>query len=88
MITWSLGEAGEFSSSPTTPPSPPHAKRSRHRHRYVPITPETPVTDLYRFFETNSVAFVTDGACKWVLGVCTKLDLMRFVGKVGPKVVV
>lgn len=46
---------------------------------YIPITLETPVNNLHKFFDTHSVAFVTDSAMKWVVAVCTKMDLNKFL---------
>jgi len=55
------------------------------KRKYVPITLETSLHDLQRFFEKNSVAFVTDVDCRWALGVCTKCDLMKFLTKFKPR---
>ncbi|KAJ1939830.1 hypothetical protein GGF37_004238 [Kickxella alabastrina] len=52
----------------------------RHR-RYWLITPETPLSELARFFETHSVAFVTDASRKFCLGIATKQDLMSFLSR-------
>ncbi|KAJ2375276.1 hypothetical protein GGI05_007168, partial [Coemansia sp. RSA 2603] len=51
------------------------------RHRYWLITPETPLSELARFFETHSVAFVTDASRKFCLGIATKQDLIGFLGR-------
>ncbi|KAJ2680686.1 hypothetical protein IWW39_006414, partial [Coemansia spiralis] len=39
------------------------------RRQYWLITPETPLSELARFFETHSVAFVTDASRKFCLGI-------------------
>jgi len=47
------------------------------------ITPETPLSDLNRFFEFNSAAFVTEreGDIPVVKKVVTKVDLLQFLMK-------
>ncbi|KAJ2083710.1 hypothetical protein H4R24_000573 [Coemansia sp. RSA 988] len=49
--------------------------------QYWLITPETPLSELSRFFETNSVAFVTDASRKFCLGIATKQDLLTFLAR-------
>jgi cystathionine beta-synthase len=61
------------------------SRNKNEKKRYVPVTLETKLDDLARFFEKNSVAFVTDDTCKWVIGVCTKFDLMKFAEKVNAR---
>eukprot|EP00158_Paraphelidium_tribonemae_P003664 Partr_v1_DN26286_c0_g1_i6_m48682 putative Cystathionine beta-synthase len=56
---------------------------SKHGHDYVIITMETELDALSRFFEKHPVAFVTDQSGKWILGVCTKYDLMKFLSRIG-----
>ncbi|KAJ2718611.1 hypothetical protein GGI07_005680 [Coemansia sp. Benny D115] len=56
-------------------------KKKSARNRYWPITPETPLSELARFFETHSVAFVTDASRKFCLGIATKQDLLAFLGR-------
>ncbi|TPX36247.1 hypothetical protein SmJEL517_g01449 [Synchytrium microbalum] len=43
------------------------------------ITPSTPLVELDTFFDTHPAAFITDEAGEFPLGVCTKLDLIRFL---------
>ncbi|KAJ2611497.1 hypothetical protein H4S08_003142 [Coemansia sp. RSA 1365] len=49
--------------------------------QYWLITPETPLSELSRFFETNTVAFVTDASRKFCLGIATKQDLITFLAR-------
>ncbi|KAJ1999640.1 hypothetical protein GGI04_004486 [Coemansia thaxteri] len=49
--------------------------------QYWLITPETPLSELARFFETHSVAFVTDASRKFCLGIATKQDLLTFLAR-------
>ncbi|KAJ2386220.1 hypothetical protein H4S02_003957 [Coemansia sp. RSA 2611] len=51
------------------------------RRQYWLITPETPLSELARFFETHSVAFVTDASRKFCLGIATKQDLITFLAR-------
>ncbi|KAJ2908713.1 hypothetical protein GGI21_002612 [Coemansia aciculifera] len=51
------------------------------RKQYWLITPETPLSELARFFETHSVAFVTDASRKFCLGITTKQDLITFLAR-------
>ncbi|KAK9717456.1 hypothetical protein K7432_006172 [Basidiobolus ranarum] len=51
------------------------------KKKYVPITLDTPLVELWDFFEHNPVAFVTDTESKWCLGVVTKYDLIEFLNK-------
>ncbi|KAJ2770075.1 hypothetical protein IWQ56_002307, partial [Coemansia nantahalensis] len=51
------------------------------RKQYWLITPETPLSELSRFFETHSVAFVTDASRKFCLGIATKQDLIGFLAR-------
>ncbi|KAJ2827251.1 hypothetical protein IWW50_001983 [Coemansia erecta] len=51
------------------------------RKQYWLITPETPLSELSRFFETNSVAFVTDASRKFCLAIATKQDLISFLAR-------
>lgn len=50
------------------------------KKKYVEITPATPLASLSKFFELNSVAFVTDKDHK-ILHVVTKVDLVHFLMK-------
>ncbi|PVU96038.1 hypothetical protein BB561_001423 [Smittium simulii] len=61
-------------SSRNVSPKPKSAK-------YTIITPETPLSELAKFFDHHNVAFVTDISCKFCLGVVTKNDLMQFIEK-------
>ncbi|KAJ2454358.1 hypothetical protein EV183_001604 [Coemansia sp. RSA 2336] len=49
--------------------------------RYWLITPETPLSELAKFFEIHSVAFVTDPSRKFCLGIATKQDLITFLAR-------
>ncbi|CAI2164990.1 18984_t:CDS:10 [Funneliformis geosporum] len=49
------------------------------RERYQLITPDTPLSELAKFFEKHSFAVVTDSERKWCLGVATKYDLINFL---------
>ncbi|RGB28492.1 tryptophan synthase beta subunit-like PLP-dependent enzyme [Rhizophagus diaphanus] len=49
------------------------------RKRYQLITPDTPLSELAKFFEKHSFAVVTDSERKWCLGVATKYDLINFL---------
>ncbi|ORX87014.1 PALP-domain-containing protein [Basidiobolus meristosporus CBS 931.73] len=51
------------------------------KKKYIPITLDTPLVELWDFFEHNPVAFVTDTEFKWCLGVVTKYDLIDFLNK-------
>eukprot|EP00123_Amoebidium_parasiticum_P017533 comp23890_c0_seq1/m.41960 comp23890_c0_seq1/g.41960 ORF comp23890_c0_seq1/g.41960 comp23890_c0_seq1/m.41960 type:complete len:430 (-) comp23890_c0_seq1:436-1725(-) len=55
--------------------------RSTTGQPYVPITLDTPLAELEKFFEAqhqhNSIAFITDDN-NWCLGVVTKVDLLTF----------
>ncbi|KAJ2212387.1 hypothetical protein EV179_004712 [Coemansia sp. RSA 487] len=51
------------------------------RKQYWLITPETPLSELARFFETHTVAFVTDASRKFCLGIATKQDLITFLAR-------
>eukprot|EP01135_Chromosphaera_perkinsii_P002519 Nk52_evm35s224 gene=Nk52_evmTU35s224 len=44
---------------------------------YIPITVDTPLAELDAFFETNSIAFVTDYN-GWCVGLVTKADLLFY----------
>ncbi|KAJ1939086.1 hypothetical protein FBU59_004237 [Linderina macrospora] len=55
--------------------------KGNKRRQYWLITPETPLHDLSRFFEVHSVAFVTDYARKFCLGIATKQDLLNFLAR-------
>ncbi|OLY83105.1 Cystathionine beta-synthase [Smittium mucronatum] len=59
-----------FSQSPICP---------GNSNPYQIITPDTPLTDLATFFESFSVAFITDYNRKFCLGVATKQDLLNFI---------
>ncbi|KAG0220476.1 hypothetical protein BGX31_010987 [Mortierella sp. GBA43] len=48
---------------------------------YQVITPNTPLSDLSKFFEKHSFAVVTDDQRRWCLGVATKYDLMTFLNR-------
>jgi len=50
------------------------------KKKYVEITEATPLSSLSKFFEINSVAFVTNGDRK-ILHVVTKVDLVTFLMK-------
>jgi cystathionine beta-synthase len=49
------------------------------RKQYQLITPDTPLSELAKFFEKHSFAVVTDSERKWCLGVATKYDLINFL---------
>ncbi|CAG8672818.1 14002_t:CDS:2, partial [Dentiscutata heterogama] len=49
------------------------------RQIYQIITPDTPLSELAKFFEKHSFAIVTDSERKWALAVTTKMDLIRFL---------
>ncbi|RIA96881.1 pyridoxal-phosphate dependent enzyme [Glomus cerebriforme] len=49
------------------------------RKRYQLVTPDTPLSELAKFFEKHSFAVVTDSERKWCLGVATKYDLINFL---------
>lgn len=50
------------------------------KRKYVPITPETPLAELRRFFERNSIAIVTETAeSRTIKSVLTKVDLLAFL---------
>ena len=51
------------------------------RKRYQLITPDTPLSELAKFFEKHSFAVVTDTERKWCLGVATKYDLINFLNR-------
>ncbi|KAJ1965632.1 hypothetical protein GGI12_000628 [Dipsacomyces acuminosporus] len=51
------------------------------RKSYWLITPETPLSELAKFFEVHSVAFVTDASRKFCLGIATKQDLIGFLAR-------
>ncbi|OMJ26157.1 Cystathionine beta-synthase [Smittium culicis] len=51
----------------------------KNSNSYQLITPETPLSDLAKFFEKFSIAFVTDYTRKFCLGVVTKQDLLQFI---------
>ncbi|KAF9204397.1 hypothetical protein BGZ49_005326 [Haplosporangium sp. Z 27] len=51
------------------------------RSKYETITPNTPLSDLSKFFEKHSFAVVTDDDRRWCLGVATKYDLMTFLNR-------
>ncbi|KAI0218175.1 hypothetical protein L0F63_006531 [Massospora cicadina] len=51
------------------------------RRPYYLITPDTPLTELSKFFENFSAGFVTDEARNWCLAVVTKFDLLSFLTK-------
>ncbi|KAF9922301.1 hypothetical protein FBU30_007611 [Linnemannia zychae] len=51
------------------------------RSKYETITPNTPLSDLAKFFEKHSFAVVTDDDRRWCLGVATKYDLMTFLNR-------
>ncbi|RHZ50556.1 hypothetical protein Glove_495g21 [Diversispora epigaea] len=51
------------------------------KQKYQLITPDTPLTELAKFFEKHSFAVVTDFKRKFVLGVVTKIDLMTFINR-------
>ncbi|KAJ2347827.1 hypothetical protein GGH92_003051, partial [Coemansia sp. RSA 2673] len=57
------------------------ASTTSARKQYWLITPETPLSELARFFETHSVAFVTDASRKFCLGIATKQDLITFLAR-------
>ncbi|KAJ1841574.1 hypothetical protein H4S02_000487 [Coemansia sp. RSA 2611] len=67
-----------FDAQPSRPVAP---GGTSIRKRYWLITPETPLSELSRFFETNSVAFVTDASRKFCLGIATKQDLIGFLAR-------
>lgn len=48
---------------------------------YQTITPNTPLSDLSKFFEKHSFAVVTDDQRRWCLGIATKYDLMTFLNR-------
>jgi len=43
------------------------------------ITPQTPLANLKKFFETNSVALITKHESKEIVGVCTQIDLLSYL---------
>ena len=43
------------------------------------ITRNTPLYELARFFDRNSIALVTEPGTRALVGVCTKIDLLRFL---------
>jgi len=51
---------------------------------YQVITPDTDLRTLEEFFTVNSFAIITDASRKFVLGVCTREDLARFVERWAP----
>ncbi|KAJ2863173.1 hypothetical protein GGI22_002020 [Coemansia erecta] len=61
--------------------SPSSSSASSLRKQYWLITPETPLSELARFFETHTVAFVTDASRKFCLGIATKQDLISFLAR-------
>ncbi|KAJ1968048.1 hypothetical protein IWQ62_001481 [Dispira parvispora] len=70
--------AAQRSSAANDHPSRLNAAR---RPTYQVITPDTPLNELAKFFEHHSVAFVTDSARKFCLGVVTKFDLLKFISR-------
>jgi cystathionine beta-synthase len=48
------------------------------KKKFVNITMDTKLADLQKFFELNSVAFVTDEN-RAILGVVTKIDLLTYL---------
>jgi len=56
-------------------------KKPAGSHKYIIITPDTLLSDLGKFFETYSFAFVTDDSRRFVVGVVTKMDLLGFIGR-------
>ncbi|KAJ2157624.1 hypothetical protein GGF46_004369 [Coemansia sp. RSA 552] len=63
-------------------PSDENIRPNHGTHKqYWLITPETPLSELSRFFEANSVAFVTDASRKFCLGIATKQDLIAFLAR-------
>ncbi|KAJ2550798.1 hypothetical protein EV175_003933 [Coemansia sp. RSA 1933] len=76
MLRFSGGPATTSSGSGSRGPV-----SSSIRKQYWLITPETPLSELARFFETHTVAFVTDESRKFCLGIATKQDLISFLGR-------
>ncbi|KAJ2443319.1 hypothetical protein IWW46_002585 [Coemansia sp. RSA 2440] len=62
-------------------PAPRNVGSANIRKEYWLITPETPLSELSRFFESHSVAFVTDASRKFCLGIATKQDLISFLAR-------
>ncbi|KAI9504724.1 tryptophan synthase beta subunit-like PLP-dependent enzyme [Coemansia spiralis] len=52
-----------------------------NRKQYWLITPETTLSELAKFFETHTVAFITDASRKFCLGIATKQDLITFLAR-------
>ncbi|KAI9281069.1 tryptophan synthase beta subunit-like PLP-dependent enzyme [Sporodiniella umbellata] len=50
-----------------------------NNRKYQVITPDTSLSDLAKFFESNSFAMVTDLNRKYCLAVATKYDLINFL---------
>ncbi|KAJ2665617.1 hypothetical protein IWW48_000068 [Coemansia sp. RSA 1200] len=65
--------------------SAPDHQKQKQQQQYWLITPETPLSELARFFETHTVAFVTDASRKFCLGIATKQDLMAFLARRGSR---
>jgi len=49
------------------------------KRTFEEITPQTPLANLKKFFETNSVALVTKHDSKEIFGVCTQIDLLNYL---------
>ncbi|KAI8868278.1 tryptophan synthase beta subunit-like PLP-dependent enzyme [Ramicandelaber brevisporus] len=83
MYRFGAGKRPRTSSSEgTTTPQPVLARRPRAAiQEYKVITPETPLSELARFFETHSVGFVTDADRRFCLAVVTKYDLLKFLSR-------
>ncbi|KAJ2782792.1 hypothetical protein H4R18_002064 [Coemansia javaensis] len=70
-----------FSGHVSSPGAATGSSSSTTPRQYWLITPETPLSELSRFFETHSVAFVTDASRKFCLGIATKQDLIGFLAR-------
>ncbi|ODV88516.1 hypothetical protein CANCADRAFT_3156 [Tortispora caseinolytica NRRL Y-17796] len=70
------------SSDPTMPAKDAMTKFSRSRP-FRTITPDSPLEDLDKFFESNELAIITDADRKFVLGVAVKEDLDTFAKRRG-----
>ncbi|KAJ2522337.1 hypothetical protein GGI11_001758 [Coemansia sp. RSA 2049] len=73
-----------FTTARATAASAPDHQKQKHQQYWL-ITPETPLSELARFFETHTVAFVTDASRKFCLGIATKQDLMAFLARRGSR---
>lgn len=81
MFRFRRDDTNESNSNNVNGENNKNSTRKRSRQKYQLITPDTPLTELAKFFEKHSFAFVTDFERKFVLGVVTKIDLMTFVNR-------